>query len=96
MRHYHDQKNPGFCPTVNVENLWSLVGKEARAQAEATKENGKLAGKALLLDLTQHGIFKVLGRGRLPDIPLVVKARFVSQLAEEKIKKAGGAVVLTA
>lgn len=92
MRHYHDQKNPGFCPTVNVENLWALVGEETRKQAEGTKASGK----ALLLDLTQHGIFKVLGRGRLPDIPLVVKARFVSQLAESKIKAAGGAVVLTA
>jgi ribosomal protein L15 len=38
----------------------------------------------------------VLGRGRLPEIPLVVKARFVSKQAEEKIKAAGGAVVLTA
>lgn len=39
---------------------------------------------------------KVLGKGRLPDLPLIVKARFVSELAEAKIKQAGGVVVLVA
>ncbi|KAL7410868.1 hypothetical protein BDY24DRAFT_417708 [Mrakia frigida] len=33
---------------------------------------------------------------RLSDLPLIVKARFVSGLAEAKIKQAGGIVVLTA
>jgi large subunit ribosomal protein L27Ae len=42
------------------------------------------------------GYTKVLGKGRLPDIPLIVKARFVSKQAEEKIVKAGGKVELIA
>lgn len=43
-----------------------------------------------------QGIFKVLGKGRLPAIPVIVKAKFFSKLAEKKIKEAGGACVLTA
>eukprot|EP00605_Chrysophyceae_sp_TOSAG23-4_P002943 GSChrysophyteH1.ASY1.ANO1.3241.1 assembled CDS len=42
------------------------------------------------------GYFKVLGKGALPAKPMVVKAKFVSSLAEKKIKAAGGAVVLVA
>jgi len=38
----------------------------------------------------------VLGKGELPDQPLVVKAKFFSTDAEKKIKAVGGACVLTA
>lgn len=51
---------------------------------------------APVIDVTKYGLFKVLGKGELPKQPLVVKAKFVSKLAEKKIKEAGGAVVLTA
>ncbi|GLJ30624.1 hypothetical protein SUGI_0606390 [Cryptomeria japonica] len=62
---------------------------------------GKIKEKATpdnipLLDVTQHGYFKVLGKGELPSQPLVVKAKLISKLAEKKIKEAGGAVLLTA
>lgn len=33
---------------------------------------------------------------RLPSVPVIVKARYVSKLAEKKIKEAGGAVELVA
>lgn len=42
------------------------------------------------------GYAKVLGKGRIPDIPMVVKARYVSKEAERKIKEAGGVVELVA
>ena len=35
-------------------------------------------------------------QGRLPQIPIVVKARYVSAEAEKKIKEAGGVVQLVA
>ena len=89
MRHFHLQKNPSFCPSVNLDKLASLVG-------ESVIEAAKKASKAVMLDVTQHGFFKVLGKGKLPSVPFVVKARFVSKSAEEKIKEAGGEVVLTA
>ena len=43
-----------------------------------------------------QGFAKVLGRGVMPKQPVVVKARFFSRVAEEKIKKAGGVCQLTA
>lgn len=51
---------------------------------------------SLVIDVTQHGVFKVLGKGQLPSQPVVVKAKFFSKLAEKKIKAVGGACVLTA
>jgi large subunit ribosomal protein L27Ae len=37
-----------------------------------------------------------LGKGRLPNQPVVIKAKFVSKTAERRIKAVGGAVILTA
>ncbi|CDY23493.1 BnaC06g24620D [Brassica napus] len=64
-------------------------GKDVKAKS--TKD------KVPLIDVTQHGFFKVLGKGHLPENkPFVVKAKLISKTAEKKIKEAGGAVVLTA
>ena len=57
---------------------------------------GKKTDTAPVLDLLPLGYAKVLGKGRLPEIPLVVRARFVSALAEKKIRAAGGVVELVA
>ncbi|XP_077103291.1 large ribosomal subunit protein uL15C-like [Siphateles boraxobius] len=46
--------------------------------------------------LGSSGYFKVLGKGKLPKQPVIVKAKFFSRRAEEKIKSVGGACVLTA
>ena len=43
-----------------------------------------------------QGYFKVLGKGVLPSQPVIVKAKFFTKLAEDKIKAAGGACVLVA
>ncbi|KAJ6807194.1 putative 60S ribosomal protein L27a-3 [Iris pallida] len=88
MRYFHRLRNKFHCPTLNVDRLWSLVPESAR-------EGG--AGSAPMVDVTQFGYFKVLGKGVLPEgRPVVVKAKLVSKTAEKKIKAAGGAVVLTA
>ena len=68
--------------------------------------------KAPVIDVSRAGFFKVqfepspiyttvlatqvLGKGVLPKQPVIVKARFFSRVAEEKIKAVGGACVLTA
>lgn len=91
MRHFHLLKNRTHCPTVNVERLWTLVSEKTKEQAEQAKD-----GKAPVIDATKAGYFKVLGKGRLPNIPVIVKAKFFSQEAEKKIKAAGGACLLTA
>ena len=90
MRRYHLKRNQLYCPTVNVDKLWALLGDEILQKAKADPS------KAPVLDLEKHGYFKCLGKGNLPDVPLVVKARFFSRTAEEKIKKAGGVCQLTA
>ncbi|CAO2635216.1 60S ribosomal protein L27a [Lemmus lemmus] len=45
MRHYHLKRNQSFCPTVNLDKLWTLV----------------------------------LGKGKLPKQPVIVKAKFFQQ-----------------
>lgn len=46
--------------------------------------------------MTKYGISKVLGKGQLPEQPVVVKAKFFSSLAEKKIRAVGGDCILTA
>ena len=55
-----------------------------------------IPGKAAVLDVGKQGFFKVLGKGHLPKLPMIVKAKFFSALAEKKIKEAGGTCILTA
>jgi large subunit ribosomal protein L27Ae len=90
MRYFRKTNQQFYCPTVNVDKLAALAGEEAITAAKSA------GGKALVIDVTQHGYFKVLGTGTLPKIPFLVKARFVSEKAEAKIKAAGGAVQLIA
>ncbi len=92
MRNFHAHANTpnSFCPTVNLDKLWSLVSEQTRLNyAKNTK-------KAPVIDVVRAGYFKVLGKGNLPKQPVIVKARFFSRQAEEKIKAVGGACILTA
>lgn len=43
-----------------------------------------------------QGFGKVLAKGRLPEYPVIVKARYVSRRAEAKIKANGGVVSIVA
>ena len=92
MRYFHKTKNQYFDKTINVDKLWTLVDAATLESAQKAKAEGK----ALVLDTTKYGITKVLGNGRLPELPIVVKARFFSKQAEDKIKATGGACLLTA
>ena len=92
MRYFHKQQNHFWKPTVNIEKLWSLVPAEEREAYLA----GKKTDTVPVLDLLPLGYSKVLGKGRLPEVPLIVRARWVSKLAEEKIVAAGGVVELVA
>ncbi|KAI9723783.1 MAG: 60s acidic ribosomal protein P2 [Candelaria pacifica] len=56
----------------------------------------KKTDTAPVLDLLPLGYSKVLGKGRIPEVPIVVRARFFSKEAERKIKEAGGIVELVA
>lgn len=93
MRDFHARKNSlaHYCPAINIEKLWNLVKSDVRLNLKA---EGK--GRAPVIDCTKNGYFKVLGKGRLPNQPVIVKARFFSRHAERKIKDVGGACILTA
>jgi large subunit ribosomal protein L27Ae len=91
MRHFHVLKNRYHCPTFNLDKIWTLVSEDVFAAAQ--KANN---GTAPVIDITQHGFFKLMGRGDLPKVPVIVKAKFFTKLAEKKIKEAGGACLLVA
>ena len=91
IRHFHYKKNQHHVPVVNIDKLWSLVSEQTRKAYTDRKD-----GKAPVIDVTRAGYFKVLGKGALPKIPVIVKAKFFSEKAEAKIKAAGGVCVLTA
>eukprot|EP01035_Chromulina_nebulosa_P022149 gene22149-28680_t len=90
MRTFHKKRNLEYNPTINIDRLWSLIPEEVYQQSKAGSET------APLIDVTKLGYFKVLGKGHLPKLPIVVKAKFFSKEAEKKIKAAGGATLLTA
>ena len=92
MRYFHKTQNKFWKPVVNLDKLWSLVPEEMRVEYVG----GKKSDTAPVLDLLPLGYSKVLGKGRIPEIPLVVRARYFSKEAERKIKEAGGIVELVA
>lgn len=77
---------------ISCVQLWSLVPQEQREKALA----GGKSDTAPVLDLLPLGYSKVLGKGRIPAIPLIVRARYFSKDAERKITEAGGVVQLVA
>lgn len=92
MRYFHKQRNHFWQPTVNVDTLWSLVEEDKREQYLKSASTSS----APVIDVLAHGFAKVLGKGQLPQVPIIVKARFVSKEAEQKITAAGGVVELIA
>merc|ERR1712029_551044 len=93
MRYFHKFQNQFWAPVINLEKLWSLVPAEQREKYLSGKGD---SDSAPVLDLLPLGYSKVLGKGRLPKIPIIVRARYVSAEAERKIKEAGGVVQLVA
>lgn len=89
---FHKTQNKFWKPTINLDKLWTLVDQETRD----SYINGDKKDTAPVFDLLSLGYSKVLGKGRLPDVPIVVRARWVSKEAERKIKEANGVIELVA
>ncbi|KAI8633649.1 60S ribosomal protein L28 [Xylariaceae sp. FL1651] len=98
MRHYHHTRNADWKPIMNLDKLWSLLPSVAREKylENSNTGTGTGTGTVPVIDLVSLGYAKLLGKGRLPPTPLVVRARYVSKLAEKKIQEAGGVVELVA
>ena len=88
MREFHLKKNLYWRPNLNLDKLWSLVPADIKKEATSSKQT-------LTIDVTKFGYHKVLGKGVLPKIPVIVKAKFFSRIAEKRIKAVGGACILT-
>ncbi|XP_028622223.1 60S ribosomal protein L27a-like [Grammomys surdaster] len=91
MRRYHLKRNQSICPTVNLDKLWTFVKLQTRVNAAKNK-----TGAAPVIDVVRSSYYKVLGKGKLPKQPVIVKAKFFSRRAEEKIKGIGVTCVLVA
>ena len=75
MRHDHLKKNRSFCPTVNLDKLWTLVREQTRVNA--AKYN---TGAAPIIEVVRSGYYKVLGKGKFPKQPVMMKAKFFKEL----------------
>jgi large subunit ribosomal protein L27Ae len=78
-------------PILNIDTLWTLIPAENREKYLKGETD-----TVPVIDLLSFGYAKLLGKGRLPQKPIVVKARYVSKEAEKKITEAGGVVELVA
>jgi len=95
QRYFHRTSNKFYCPTVNLDKIWTFVSDNTRKFYSDAKNQGK-GKKAPVIDVTKAGYFKVLGKGKIPKMPVIVRAKFFSAIAEQKIKAAGGICELTA
>lgn len=48
MRHYHLKKNTLFCPTINLDKLWTLVSEQTRVNYSKKPD-----GPAPIIDVVQ-------------------------------------------
>ncbi|KAH8167441.1 hypothetical protein CIB48_g814 [Xylaria polymorpha] len=72
-------------PIVNLDKVKSPIPGPGPARTQPP-----------VVDLLNLGYTKLLGKGRLPQFPIVIRARYVSKLAEQKIIEAGGVIELAA
>lgn len=94
MRYFHWRKALDFRPTINIDRVWTLVGEQHKAIAQAAV--GKPGAEVPIIDVTKAGFHKVLGKGSIPKLPFVLRAKLFSKKAEKKIQAAGGVCELTA
>ena len=90
IRVFRWHKNRGMCKSVNLDRLWPLLSESSRKKHLGKPSSGELP----VIDVTMSGYDKVLGRGRLPNVPVIVKARFFSDTAQRRIRKTGGSCIL--
>lgn len=48
MRNYHLRRNSKWCPTINLDKLWTLVSEQTREKYQNNKD-----GKAPVIDIVK-------------------------------------------
>ena len=88
MRYYHLKRSQSFCPTVNFDQLLTLVSEQTRVKAAKNKTSCSYHWCGAI------GL-KVLGKRKLPEQPVILKAKSSHRRAEE-ISSVVGVCVLGA
>lgn len=59
MRNYHVRKNKNFCPTLNLDKLWSLLGEQKKQVIQDKDAKNK---KAPVIDIVKSVsyIFRII------------------------------------
>merc|ERR1711911_10528 len=89
-----DISTSGKINTICLLSTWTDYGPWLVNTQQKYKNHPE--NKVPVIDVVRAGFYKVLGKGVLPKQPVIVKAKFFSRIAEEKIKSVGGACILTA
>ena len=56
MRNYHLRRNTKWCPTLNLDKLWTLVSEQTRLKYKDAKPDGKVP----VIDLVKNvSLFEV-------------------------------------
>ncbi|KAJ8778883.1 hypothetical protein J1605_013117 [Eschrichtius robustus] len=87
MRHYHLKRNQSFCPTVNPDKLWTLVSKQTRVNAAKNK-----TGAVPITDVVRSGYYKVLGKGKLPKQPVIMRPNSSAEELRRRLRVSVGLV----
>merc|ERR1719383_131613 len=81
-RNYHKKNNSDYKPFVNIEKIWGLI---------KTKTTSAIpANEIPVIDITEFGYHKLTGKGNLENRKCLVRARYFSKIAREKIEAVGG------
>lgn len=91
IRLFREHINKTWCKEINLDKIWTLLSEDSRKNF--LNGTSKLAP---VIDVTKSGFHKVCGRGRLPNTPVIVKARYFTEKAQRRIQAIGGACVLVA
>uniref|UniRef100_A0A3B3T7V6 Large ribosomal subunit protein uL15 n=1 Tax=Paramormyrops kingsleyae TaxID=1676925 RepID=A0A3B3T7V6_9TELE len=81
-------RNSMFCPTINLDKLWKMVSEQTRVNY-GKKPDGPAAVIEVMQAVSEKSCF-----GNSQSRPVIVKAKFFSRKAEEKITEVGGACEL--
>ena len=82
MRHFHLKRNKYFCPTVNLDKIWTLVSDQTRLQFKGNTEKAPVidavrAVSACISTIAAHYVLCCLCRDTTK---FLVKGIFLSSL----------------
>nr|UXY87885.1 60S ribosomal protein L27A [Cryptomonas curvata] len=86
MRYFRKTKQKNYCPIMNLDKICSLV-----SQTDSIKQNN--SSNLNLVGLNDLNAFKILGKGKTPKVPLLIKAKFFSKKAKKKFNNLEAAVL---